>query len=104
MDTAKAPVGRDFNEVGLPEAVGKHFVHVVGKVQQVLLVDGVPPLRIEGEVEEGLIKIEVLMEVAEAVLALLLLVTLVLTSVSILVVVGPLFLIGQNLQARRQGV
>lgn len=66
-------------------------------MQQVLLIDGVPPLRIEREVEKRLIKIKVLMEVAEAILALLLLVALVLTSVTIVVVVRPLLLIGENL-------
>lgn len=66
-------------------------------MQQVLLIDGVPPLRVEREVEKRLIEIKVLMEVAEAILALLLLVALVLTSVTIVVVVRPLLLIGENL-------
>lgn len=66
-------------------------------MQQVLLIDGVPPLRIEREVEKRLIEIKVLMEVAEAILALLLLVALVLTSVTIVVVVRPLLLVGENL-------
>lgn len=66
-------------------------------MQQVLLIDGVPPLRIEREVEKRLIEIKVLMEVAEAILALLLLVALVFTSVTIVVVVRPLLLIGENL-------
>jgi hypothetical protein len=63
-----------------------------------LLINGVPPLSIEGEVEKRLIKIEVFMEMAEAILALLLLlVALVLSSIAIVVIVCPLFFIGENL-------
>lgn len=66
-------------------------------MQQVLFIDRVPPLGVEGEVKKGFIKIEVLVEMAEAVLALLLLIALVLAGITVVVVVCPLFLIGQNL-------
>lgn len=49
--------------------------------------------------KKGFIEVKILMEMAEAILSLLLLllVALVLSGISIVIIVGPLFFIGKNL-------
>jgi len=99
VDAAETPVRGDFNEVRFLEAVWHDFVDVVGKVEQILLVGGVAPLRMEGEVEEGLVKIEAFMEVVE--LAMLVLrVALAFPGISVAIKICPLFLVGENLGSR----
>ena len=99
MDAAEAPVRGDFNEVRFLETIRHDFVDVVGKVEQILLVGGVAPLRIKGEVEEGLVKIEAVVEVVE--LAMLVLrVALAFPGISVAIEVRPLFLVGENLGSR----
>lgn len=98
VDAAEAPVGGNLNEVGLLEAVWDDFIHVMGKVQQILLIDGVPPLGIKREVEKRVIKIKVVVEMPEAVFPLLLpAVALALPSISIVIVMCPLLFIGKDL-------
>lgn len=71
----------------------------MGKVEQILLVGGVAPLRIEREMEEGLVKVEAIVESVE--LAMLLLrEALALPSISVAIKVCPLFLIGKNLGSK----
>lgn len=71
VDAAEAPVRGDFNEVRFLEAIGHDFIDVVGKVEQILLVGGVAPFRVEREVEEGLVEIESFMEAVELALLVL---------------------------------
>lgn len=71
----------------------------MGKVEQILLVGGVAPLRIEREMEEGLIKIEAIVEAVE--LAMLLLrEALAFPSISVAIKVCPLFFVGENLESK----
>jgi len=96
VDAAETPVRGDFNEVSFLEAVWHDFFDIVGKVEQILPVGGVLPLRMEGEVEEGLVKTEAFVEVVE--LAMLVLrVALAFPSISVVIKVCPLFLVGENL-------
>lgn len=68
----------------------------MGKVEQILLIGGVTPLRIEREVEEGLVEIEPFMEAVE--LAMLVLrVALAFPSISIAIKVCPLLLVREDL-------
>lgn len=59
------------------------------KVQQIFFINRVPPLRIKGEVKKRLVEIKIFMEMAEAILPLLLLllVALVLASISVVIVI-----------------
>lgn len=68
-------------------------------MEQILLVGGVAPLRIKGEMEEGLVEIEAFVEVVE--LAVLVLrVALAFPGVPVAIEVRPLFLVGENLGSR----
>lgn len=99
VDAAETPVRGYFNEVRFLETIWHDFVDVVGKMEQILLVGGVAPLRIKGEMEEGLVKIEAFVEVVE--LAMLVLrVALAFPGISVAIKVCPLFLIGENLGSR----
>ncbi|XP_013920084.1 PREDICTED: caspase-9 [Thamnophis sirtalis] len=109
VDAAEAPVGGDLDEVRLPEALGDDLVDVVGEVEQVLLVEGVlVALRVEGEVEEGLVKVEALVEgMCMAVRRLLLLLVreaLVLAHVAVTVKIQPLLLVGQDLRGKSRSL
>lgn len=96
VDAAETPVRGYFNEVRFLETIWHDFIDVVGKMEQILLVRGVTPLRIKGEMEEGLVKIEAFVEVVE--LAMLVLrVALAFPGISIAIKVCPLFLVGENL-------
>lgn len=90
MDAAEAPVGGDFDQVGPPEAAGHHFVDVLVEVQRVLAVSEVAAV-LEGEVEEGLVKVKV--AVALAILAVVA-VRLRVVRLSIAVICGSLLLAG----------
>lgn len=68
-------------------------------MEQILLVGGVAPLRIEREMEEGLIEVEAVVESVE--LAMLLLrEALALPSISVAIKVCSLFLVGKNLGSK----
>ena len=88
MDAAEAPVGGDLDQVRPLEAAGDHVVHVLVEVQRILAVREVPAVLVEGEVEEGLVKVKV--AVAMAVLA----VGLGVIRLSVSVVGGALLLAG----------
>lgn len=99
VDAAETPVRGYFNEVRFLETIRHDFIDVVGKMEQILLIGGVAPLGIEGEMEEGLVEIETFVEVVE--LAMLVLrVALAFPDISVAIKVCPFFLVGENLGSR----
>lgn len=93
VNAAETPVRCDLDQIWPPEAVWNHFVDVLVEVQCILAVRRVAAsLVVEGEVEEGLIKVETVVEMTVALLRLAVL--LVLIHLPITVVVCPLLLVG----------
>lgn len=93
MDAAKTPLRGDLDQVGLFEAFRHHFVHVLVILKQVLAVCEISSrLR---ETKERLIEVKAVMEVAETVRCLV--VVLVLVCLAESVVVRPAILTRQDL-------
>ena len=71
MDAAEAPVRGDLYQVRPLVAVRHHVVDVLVKVQRVLAVSKLSVvLAVEGEVEEGLVKVKVVVAMAVATAAI----------------------------------
>ena len=94
MDAAEAPVRGDLYQVRSLVAVRHHVVDILVKVQCVLAVSKVPVvLAVERKVEEGLIKVKAVVAVTVATTA----VWLGVISLPIMVVIGTLVFVGQDL-------
>lgn len=101
MDAAEAPVRGDLYQVWSFVAVGHHVVDVLVEVQYVLAVSEVSVvLAVEGKVEEGLIKVKVVLAVTVATAA----VWLSVISLPITVIITTFVLVGQDLDKSRQQV
>ena len=93
VDAAETPVIRDLDQIWPPEALWYHFADILVVVQRILAVRRVAAsLTVEGEVEEGLIKVETIVEMTVAVLWLAVL--LVLIDQPIAIVARPPLLAG----------
>lgn len=97
MDAAEAPVGGDLYQVRPPVAVRHHLADVLVEVQRVLAVGEVPVvLGVEWEVEEGLVKVEVVLAMSVSAAA----VSLGVIGLPVSVIVGTSVLAGQDLDCR----
>lgn len=94
VDAAEAPIRCYLDQVGALKAVRHNVVNVLIKVKHVFAVSKVSAiLGVEGEMEEGLVKIEMVMKGVVAMVP----VCLSVIRLSITVIVRPLLLTGKDL-------
>lgn len=99
MDAAEAPVRGDLYQVRPPVAFRHHVVDILVKVQDVLAVGKVPlVLVVEGEVEEGLLKVKAVVVIAVATAS----VRMSVVSLPVTVEIATLVFIGQDLDWNRR--
>lgn len=99
MDAAEAPVRGDLYQVRPPVAVRNHVVDILVKVQDVLAVSKVPlVLVVEGEVEEGLLKVKAVVVIAVATAS----VRMSVISLPVTIKIATLVFIGQDLDWNRR--
>lgn len=98
MDAAETPVRGDLYQVRSLVAVRHHVVDILVKVQCVLAVSKVPVvLAIERKIEEGLVKVKAVVALTVATTS----VWLGVISLPIMIIIGTLVFIGQDLDGER---
>lgn len=90
MDAAEAPIRGDLDQVWPFEAVRHHIVDILIEVQCILAIGKVPTAFVKREVEEILVKVKVVGAVSVVTMTI----GLSVVSLTIAVIVCPLFLIG----------